>query len=131
MYNRYISEDTPYVPIQEAEHPQGGGRSNSGTKGHGPASTGGFRFSSLFSGKEGLGALLGGKEGAGSPFSSGDGSGGLSGLLKALKLEDIDPGDILLLLIILFLLVEGDDLELVIALGLVLLMGLGDREGED
>ena len=92
MYNRYISEDTPYVPIQEAEHPQGGGRSNSGTKGHGPASTGGFRFSSLFSGKEGLGALLGGKEGAGSLFSSGDGSGGLSGLLKALKLEDIDPG---------------------------------------
>ena len=70
MYNRYISEDTPYVPIQEAEHPQGGGRSNSGTKGHGPASTGGFRFSSLFSGKEGLGALLGGKEGAGSLFSS-------------------------------------------------------------
>ena len=121
MYNRYISEDTPYVPIQEAEHPQGGGRSNSGTKGHGPASTGGFRFSSLFSGKEGAGSL----------FSSGDGSGGLSGLLKALKLEDIDPGDILLLLIILFLLVEGDDLELVIALGLVLLMGLGDREGED
>ena len=51
--------------------------------------------------------------------------------LTALKLEDIDPGDILLLLIILFLLVEGDDLELVIALGLVLLMGLGDREGED
>ena len=74
---------------------------------------------------------MGGKEGAGNLFSSGEGSGGLSGLLKALKLEDIDPGDILLLLIILFLLVEGDDLELVIALGLVLLMGLGDRDGED
>ena len=35
-----------------------------------------------------------------------------------------------LLLIILFLLAEGDDLELVIALGLVLLMGLGDKEGK-
>lgn len=34
----------------------------------------------------------------------------------------------LLLLIMLYLLVEGDDLELVIALGLVLLMGLGDHE---
>jgi hypothetical protein len=40
-----------------------------------------------------------------------------------MKLDNIDSGDLLLLLIILFLLVEGDDLELVIALGLVLLMG--------
>ena len=53
--------------------------------------------------------------------------GGLSGLLKSLHLEKIDSGDILLLLIRLYLLVEGDDLELVIALGLVLLMGLGEE----
>ena len=32
----------------------------------------------------------------------------------------------MLLLIVLYLLVEGDDLDLVIALGLVLLLGLGD-----
>lgn len=88
-------------------------------------------FPLYFPERRGWALYWAGKEGAGSLFSSGDGSGGLSGLLKALKLEDIDPGDILLLLIILFLLVEGDDLELVIALGLVLLMGLGDREGED
>ncbi|MEA4933111.1 MAG: hypothetical protein VB071_05930 [Lawsonibacter sp.] len=50
----------------------------------------------------------------------------MSSLLKTLKLDDIDTGDILLLLIILYLLVEGDDLELVIALGLVLIMGFGD-----
>lgn len=63
---------------------------------------------------------------------SGKERGGLSSLLKTLKLDDIDTGDILLLLIILYLLVEGDDLELVIALGLVLLMGFGDSvKGEE
>lgn len=51
---------------------------------------------------------------------------GLSGLLGSLHLDKIDSGDVLLLLIMLYLLVEGDDLELVIALGLVLLMGLGE-----
>jgi len=51
---------------------------------------------------------------------------GLSGFLKTLRLDKIDSGDVLLLLIMLYLLVEGDDLELVIALGLTLLMGLGD-----
>ncbi|MCF2661433.1 hypothetical protein [Pseudoflavonifractor phocaeensis] len=51
-------------------------------------------------------------------------------MLKTLHLEDIDPGDVLLLLIVLYLLVEGDDLELVIALGLVLIMGLGEEKNE-
>ena len=46
---------------------------------------------------------------------------GLAGLLKGLKL---DTGDILLLLILLFLFLEGDDLELIITLGLLLLLGL-------
>lgn len=46
---------------------------------------------------------------------------GLSGLLRRLKL---DRGDILLLLILLFLFLEGDDMELVITLGLLLLLGL-------
>ena len=64
--------------------------------------------------------------GLGALFSGGEGK-GLSGLLKSLHLDRIDAGDVLLLLIILYLLVEGDELELVIALGLVLLMGLGDE----
>ena len=34
------------------------------------------------------------------------------------------------MLILLYLLVEGDDLELVIALGLTLIMGLGDSKEE-
>ena len=51
---------------------------------------------------------------------------GLSGLLRALRLESLEAGDILLLLIVLYLLVEGEDLEPVLALGLVLLLGLGE-----
>ena len=49
---------------------------------------------------------------------------GLAGLLKGLKLEELDTGDILLLLILRFLCLEGDDLELIITLGLLLLLGL-------
>lgn len=49
---------------------------------------------------------------------------GLAGLLKGLKLDALDSGDIILLLILLFLFLEGDDIELVITLGLLLLLGL-------
>ena len=49
---------------------------------------------------------------------------GLAGLLKGRKLEELDTGDILRLLILLFLFLEGDDLELIITLGLLLLLGL-------
>ena len=50
----------------------------------------------------------------------------LSGLLKHFSLEKLDNGDILLVLIMLFLFLEGDNLELVITLGLMLLLGLGE-----
>ena len=56
---------------------------------------------------------------------------GLSGLLKSLHLDKIDSGDVLLLLIMLYLMKEGDDMELVIALGLTLIMGLGDDKKEN
>ena len=59
-------------------------------------------------------------------------TGGLSQLLEGVRkhfsLENFDTGDILLVLIILFLYLEGDNLELVITLGLMLLLGLGDDE---
>lgn len=59
-------------------------------------------------------------------------SGGLTQLLdgigKHFSLENIDTGDILLVLILLFLFLEGDNLELVITLGLMLLLGLGGDE---
>ncbi len=49
---------------------------------------------------------------------------GLSSILKSLKLDDLDTGDVLILLILLFLFLEGDDVELMITLGLLLLLGL-------
>ena len=56
---------------------------------------------------------------------------GLTGILKKLHLQDIDSGDVLLLLIILLLVLEGDEVEMVVTLGLLLLMGLGDGEKEN
>ena len=55
----------------------------------------------------------------------------LGGVLKHLPLERFDTGDILLMLIILFLYLEdGDNLELVITLGLLLLLGLDGDDGK-
>ena len=54
----------------------------------------------------------------------------LSGIAGSFSLSSFDSGDILLILIILLLLLEGDNLELIITLGLMLLLGLGDS-GED
>lgn len=50
--------------------------------------------------------------------------GGLSQLLKGLKLEELDTGDVLLLLILLFLFLDDreDNLELPITLGLMLVL---------
>ena len=113
MYNRYLPQDISFSPVEReparSVGPEACRRNQSGVEG--------LKNLPFLNGKEGLGAL----------FSGGEGR-GISGLLKALKLENIDAGDVLLLLIILFLLAEGDDLELVIALGLVLLMGLGDEK---
>lgn len=51
----------------------------------------------------------------------------LSSLLKSLHLEHLDTGDILLGLIVLFLVLEdGDDLDLLITLGLTILLSLGE-----
>ena len=52
----------------------------------------------------------------------------LGGVLKHFSPERIDTGDILLALILLFLFLEGDNLELVITLGLMLLLGLGEDQ---
>ena len=49
---------------------------------------------------------------------------GLAGLLKGLDLEDLDTGDVLLLLILLFLFLDDreNNLELLITLGLMLIL---------
>ena len=51
-----------------------------------------------------------------------EGKGFLDKILKKLNLGDIDKGDILLLLILLFLFDQGEDEELLIALGLLFLL---------
>ncbi len=56
----------------------------------------------------------------------------LDGLKQHFSLEKFDTGDILLVLIILFLYLEdGDNLELVITLGLLLLLGLEDEKAQE
>ena len=50
--------------------------------------------------------------------------------MKKLNLDGMDTGDILLMLIILLVFLDGDNLDLVIALGVMLLLGLNDK-GED
>lgn len=57
-------------------------------------------------------------------------AGTLAGILRLFGLEQIDGGDVLLLLILLFLAREGDDLEMLITLGLALLMGGGKKDGQ-
>lgn len=54
----------------------------------------------------------------------------LKGIFKNFSLEHFDTGDILLVLIILFLFLEGDNLELIITLGLMLLLGLGEENSD-
>ena len=57
-------------------------------------------------------------------------TGGISQLFgrieKQFSFGQLDTGDILLVLIVLFLFLEGDNLELVITLGLMLLLGFND-----
>ena len=104
MYNRYIPGGETYQRIPEEEpphHPPGGHRPPEDAHRPPPPP------------KEGaLGAL----------------TGKLGGLLKGFRREKLDSGDILLVLILLFLFLESDDnLELVITLGLLLLFGLFEK----
>ena len=104
MYNRYLPGDETFAWTRAGEVSEG--RSAPGPSGSAPPGQG------LLSG---LSALWGGGEGQGP-----------ARLLRAAVPEGWDAGDLLLLLIVLYLLVEGEDLEPVLALGLVLLLGLGE-----
>lgn len=121
VYNRYIPEGNEYVlagepdgPAQQVPPP---------TEQPHPQVPGPTAVPSLGAGLlEGLGKLLDKDKSAGNM---------LSGVLEAFGLEELDSGDILLVLIILFLLVEGDNTELVITLGLMLLLGLGKKKEKE
>ena len=127
MYNRYIPNGASYTRVTVDEPVESSPGASQAREPHQKARPGDQR--SQHTGRPGSG----GPAGFSLPsFLTGEGgSGGLGGLLKALKLEDLDSGDLLLLLIVLLLLWEGDDLELVIALGLVLILGLGDEPEEE
>lgn len=58
------------------------------------------------------------------PITKSSSKNGLLQILKGLKLEEIDTGDVLLLLILLFLFLDDreDNLELLITLGLMLIL---------
>lgn len=102
MYNRYIS-DQGHVPVDPPPQPE-------------PSHRGGGGLLS------GLLGRLGARTGEGGQVNQ-----ALSGLLKSLHLEHLDTGDILLGLIVLFLVLEdGDDLDLLITLGLTILLSLGE-----
>lgn len=153
MYNRYIPNGNTYTrvtvedeprqsqthqgqpaapPPPQQERAQSAQGQHSSNKGNYTRVNGGTQGQGGYSGNffSGAGLLDGLKLGKLGELFDRDKSGGLGSLLGALGLEDMDSGDILLLLIILFLLSEGDNLDLVITLGLMLLLGLSDKKGK-
>lgn len=101
MYNQYIEGSFAPVeePVQAQDRPQ-----DSSSRTHTPSA---HRSGDL------LGEVTGGLTQL------------VGGILRQFSTDRIDTGDILLVLIILFLFLEGDNLEVVITLGLMLLLGLG------
>lgn len=135
MYNRYISDSGGYTPVSGGEgRPAGSGPAAETAssdrpkyiRAGGPGQGANRSSGTFFPGNGVLDGLKLGK--LGELFDRDKSGGGLGGLLEALGLEDLDSGDILLLLIILFLLLEGDDLERIITIGLIVLLGLGGRK---
>ena len=120
MYNRYIPQETHY---ESTENGQERYREGAGEGYRAGGARGGSR-AGFWKGKGGLGGILGG-------FGDGLGDGVVQtvrSLLKTFHLENIDIGDILLALIVLFLILEdGDDLDLIITLGLMILFSLGEQ----
>ena len=106
MYNRYVRNDEgvyrriPVVQDHAPVHPPPqNDRKQESHHTQGQAASGGSPLGGLL-GKDGL----------------------LSGVLGKFKLDEIDTGDLLLLLILFLLFRDGEDDELLIALGLLLIL---------
>ena len=114
MYNRYVRNDKGQyerIPTQDAPPPPPGGQ----TPPEGPP-PGGSGWTPPPYGQQP-------PNGQPHPGGSGGGKQGfLSGILSRLKLDRIDTSDLILLLIIYLLFREGEDEELLIALGLLLIL---------
>ena len=132
MYNRYVPQEHKYTPVtqptQRREEEKNPPDEKKYIRAQGSAQARNGNSRNFFSHSGLLDSLKPGKM---AELLDRDKSGGMGGLLSALNLEELDNGDILLILIILFLLVEGDDLELIITLGLMLLLGLGGKTKKD
>ncbi len=117
-YERVIVEDSPSPPFSTSSFSSSPSSHQTATSATN-AKNGACSSTSHASGERSL------LKGLSSLFGTGDHQGNiLSSLLKQWNLNSLDTGDILLVLILLFLFLEGDNLEIVITLGLLLLMGL-------
>lgn len=114
MYNHYIPNGAQYHPVDPP--PRGGHSGHHAGPGNNTNRQNG-----------GLGGLLNGLL-QGARGEPGNGvSQSVDALLQNFHLENLDTGDILLALIVLFLILEdGDDLDLIITLGLMILFSLGE-----
>lgn len=136
MYNQYL-DDSDFILLdpEPQGHPSGPDRQNQGRQGQHHPVQHGQRHPGQ--GQTYRPAPVRPQEpGKSKNDLLGEVTGGLSqlldGVLKHFSLENFDTGDILLVLIILFLYLEsGDNLELVITLGLLLLLGLGDEASKE
>ncbi|MBQ9165688.1 MAG: hypothetical protein IJX71_01980 [Oscillospiraceae bacterium] len=102
MYNRYIPEEN-YQPVESGQAQTE--RQYSNQRPGNRQAGGPFSF---------LSGLLGGTKNAGG-----------AGILERLGLQNLDSGDILLLLILFYLFRETEDEEWLIILALMFVMGLG------
>lgn len=125
MYNRYIRNDAGVyqrVPVQEGPAPAPGPAPHGDSSQrqayqedpphYGGQEQGGTRRET---------ASMDGFPPFSAPGNSGK-KGFLSSLLGKLKLDEIDTGDLLLLVILFLLFKDGEDEELLIALGLLLIL---------
>ncbi len=132
MYNRYVPAEHTYTPAHDLEPSQREPETQSDKEKYirEPEAVQGERTNSgsffrNFSGIEGakwkkITNILSGE------FFEGT---AIKDMISLIGLDDVDTGDILLFFIILFLLSEGDELDRIITLGLMLLMGFrGDKK---
>lgn len=116
MFHNYMPPHASFHPLPSEEEPVHGEESHSAQENtnvsHSSAQP---SFKQKPPGSDLLGELTGGIRDV------------LGGVFKDFSLKNLDSGDILLLLIILFLFLEGDNLDLVIALGLMFLLGFGSE----
>ena len=122
MYNRYLPPDISFHPVPpEEDGRREQGHSHTSPPPHRNGQPGRKRPASQPEAQ--TGDLLGGLTGVVRET--------LGGIFQNFSLEHLDSGDILLILIILFLFLEGDNLDLVIALGLMLLLGLVETPNQE